>query len=92
MKKALIIMIMAAMSANIYGQAPERMSYQAVVRNSSGDLINSATVGMQISILRGSAMGAAVYVETQSPATNANGLIGIEIGKWNDNFRDFLRY
>jgi len=35
---------------------------------------------MQISILQGSASGTAVYVETQTPTTNANGLTSIEIG------------
>jgi uncharacterized protein (TIGR02145 family) len=35
---------------------------------------------MQISILHGSANGTAVYTETQTPTTNANGLVTIEIG------------
>lgn len=35
---------------------------------------------MQISILQGSASGTALYVETQTPVTNINGLITIEIG------------
>ena len=56
------------------------MSYQAVIRNSSGQLIVSHSVGMKISILQGSATGTAVYVETQTPTTNANGLVTVEIG------------
>jgi hypothetical protein len=35
---------------------------------------------MRISIIQNSASGSAVYVETQTPTTNANGLISIEIG------------
>jgi len=35
---------------------------------------------MQISILQGSASGTAVYVETQTPNTNINGLVSLEIG------------
>ncbi|NCP61178.1 MAG: hypothetical protein GW839_12880 [Flavobacteriales bacterium] len=35
---------------------------------------------MQLSILEGSASGTAIYVETQSPITNINGLISLEIG------------
>jgi len=61
-------------------QAPEKMSYQAVVRNGSNNLVISTVIGMQISILQGSASGLAVYVETQTPTTNANGLASIEIG------------
>jgi hypothetical protein len=56
------------------------MSYQAVIRNSSNTLINNQVVGIKISILQNSPTGNAVYVETQTPTTNANGLASIEIG------------
>ncbi|MDD2386440.1 MAG: fibrobacter succinogenes major paralogous domain-containing protein, partial [Bacteroidales bacterium] len=49
-------------------------------RNSSDVLVTNTTVGMQISILQGSASGTVVYTETQTPTTNANGLVSIEIG------------
>ena len=61
-------------------QSPDKMSYQAVIRDSSLELITNTAIGMQISILQGSASGTAVYVETQNPTTNANGLASIEIG------------
>ncbi|MCF6364814.1 MAG: DUF1566 domain-containing protein [Bacteroidales bacterium] len=64
----------------VYAQAPEKMSYQAVIRDAGNNLIANQTVEMQISILQGSATGTEVYVETQSPTTNANGLVSIEIG------------
>jgi uncharacterized protein (TIGR02145 family) len=37
-------------------------------------------VGIKISILQGTATGSAVYAETHSPLTNANGLTTLEIG------------
>ncbi|MFN5386711.1 MAG: fibrobacter succinogenes major paralogous domain-containing protein, partial [Bacteroidota bacterium] len=43
-------------------------------------LVSNQPVGMRISILQGSASGTAVYVETQTPTTNANGLASLEIG------------
>ena len=61
-------------------QTPQKMSYQAVIRNSSDALVTNTQVGMQISILKGAADGTAVYTETQTPTTNANGLVSIEIG------------
>lgn len=66
--------------SSLWAQSPEKMSYQAVIRNSSNALITNTTVGMQISILQGSISGTAAYVETQTPTTNANGLVSIEIG------------
>jgi len=62
------------------GQVPQKMSYQAVVRNSSDALVTNTQVGIQISILQGSETGTPVYTETQTPTTNANGLVSIEIG------------
>jgi hypothetical protein len=63
-----------------FAQAPQKMSYQAVIRDATNALVANQTVGMQVSILQGSASGTAVYVETQSAATNTNGLVSIEIG------------
>ncbi|MGV7106718.1 hypothetical protein [Flavobacterium sp. U410] len=80
MKKIYILFTFLVLSLNAFAQAPEKMSYQAVIRDASDALLTSTTVGMQISILQGSSSGTAVYVETQTPTTNANGLISIEVG------------
>ena len=64
----------------MFAQSPNKMSYQAVIRNSSNVLVTSSAVGMRISILQTSSSGTAVYIETQTPTTNANGLASIEIG------------
>ncbi len=45
-------------------QAPQNMSYQAVVRNAENKLVVSQSVGMRISILKGTASGTAVVVGT----------------------------
>ena len=71
-------------------QSPEKMNYQAVMRHSNQSLATNAIIGMKISILKGSANGTAVYVETQTPLSNANGLVTIEIGSGSTtgNFSD----
>lgn len=68
-------------SNEAHSQAPEAFNYQAVVRDGSGDLVTNAPVGVQISILQGSATGSAVYTETHSPTSNNNGLITLTIGQ-----------
>jgi len=80
MKKIITICAAILMTASLWAQSPEKMSYQAVVRDGTNNLVSSTTVGMQISILQGSASGTTVYVETQIPTSNANGLVSIEIG------------
>jgi hypothetical protein len=87
MKKTIIVCAALLIAASvfvpqqIFAQAPEKMSYQAVVRNSSNALVVNQAVGMQISIIQGSPSGSAVYVETHVPTANANGLVSLEIGE-----------
>lgn len=80
MKKLYTILLAVFLTATVWAQSPNKMSYQAVIRNASNNLVTSTAVAMQISILQGSTGGSAVYVETQTPTTNANGLVSIEIG------------
>ena len=82
-KSALLLIILLAhllINTSIFAQAPQKMSYQAVIRNTSGALVTSASVGMKISILQGTATGTVAYSETQIASTNANGLVSLEIG------------
>ena len=68
-------------TGNLFSQAPEKFNYQAVVRNAEGETINSKNIGIQVSLLEGSATGTAVYVETHSVTTTKLGLINIVIGE-----------
>ena len=63
-------------------QAPQKLSYQCVIRNASGELITNKSIGIKISILQGSPVGTTVFSETYSPnpQTNVNGLLSLEIG------------
>jgi hypothetical protein len=79
----LILIILLAFQSflpSLWAQSPQKMSYQAVVRNSSDKLVTDKVVGMKISILKGAKIGTAVYTETQKPTSNANGLVTVEIG------------
>jgi hypothetical protein len=80
MKKIITICAAILMTASLWAQSPEKMSYQAVVRDGSNNLVSSTAVGMQISILQGSANGTVLYVENQTPTSNTNGLVSLEIG------------
>jgi hypothetical protein len=80
MKKIYIFIIGILLASNAFAQAPQKMSYQAIIRNASNTLITSSSVGMKISILQGAATGTPAYIETQTTSTNTNGLVSIEIG------------
>ncbi|PIZ06111.1 MAG: hypothetical protein COY57_03730, partial [Flavobacteriales bacterium CG_4_10_14_0_8_um_filter_32_5] len=89
MKKLVIIYFIIFLIAGLFvpqqikaQSPPQKMSYQAVIRDGNNVLITSTTVGMKISILQGAAMGGItpVYVETQTPTSNINGLVSLEVG------------
>ena len=80
MKKLIFSFLFLLASTAVWAQVPQQISYQSVIRDGNNKVIASSTVGIKISLLQGSATGAAVYVETHSKTTNANGLVSLEIG------------
>jgi len=80
MKRTNLLALLLLFTTVLNAQAPQRMSFQAVVRDGDGALVTNGTVGMRISVLQGGENGTAVYVETHEPQTNANGLITLEVG------------
>jgi hypothetical protein len=61
-------------------QAPQKMTYQGVIRNSSDVLVTNADVGIRLSILQNSQNGTPVYAETHTTTSNENGLVSLQIG------------
>ncbi len=81
MKKiTLISLITIVFIGNLVSQAPNLMSYQAVIWDASGNLVSEKMVSIKISILQGSVTGTSVYSETHRLQTNINGLVSLMIG------------
>jgi hypothetical protein len=80
MNRIITILILLATSISLFSQAPNTISYQAVVRNTKGELIKKENVGVRISLLVGSVTSTPIYVEKHAVSTNANGLFSMEIG------------
>ena len=80
MKKLFTILLAVFLTATVWAQSPNKMSYQAVIRNSSDALVTNTQIGLEVNIRQGTTSGTVVYTETQTPTTNANGLVSIEIG------------
>ncbi len=81
MRTSIFIIAIFILSIHLFAQAPQKMSYQAVLRSSNNSLVASTTVGMRISILQGSIIGTSIYTEIQTPISNSNGLVSIQIGE-----------
>ena len=81
MKKICTLLFMLVVGlTSLFAQAPQKMTYQAVVRNANNMLLANHNVSARITILQGDVNGAPVYVETHQNTTNANGLLTLEIG------------
>lgn len=81
MKKVITILLaIIAISTAVMAQVTDGFSYQAVVRNASGQLLSNRNVGVRISIIKGTPDGSEVYNQTFTPTTNNNGLFTIVIG------------
>ena len=80
MKRIFTFLAVAVFAVGVFAQSPEKISYQAVIRNTSDQLVAEQSIGVQVSILKGATNGTPVYVETHSATTNVNGLVTIEIG------------
>lgn len=83
MRKLFTITAAVLITLSVFAQAPQKMSYQAVIRNTNDQLVTGQQIGLRISILQNSIDGNMVYQETYNPnpETNINGLLTIEIGQ-----------
>jgi hypothetical protein len=80
MKKIAVSIIMLLLVTASFAQAPQKMSYQTVIRDASNTLVSATSVGIRITIMQGSSTGTTVYSETHTATTNTNGLASLEIG------------
>lgn len=65
---------------NCSAQAPEKMNYQGVARDNSGNILASQNIGLRITLHSGSPSGTVVYSESHAVTTNSFGLFAVEIG------------
>jgi len=74
------VLLVLLVSASVFCQPPQAFKYQAVVRNSSGDIVQNQTVGVRINIRDVSAGGTIIYQESHTMATNDYGVLNLNIG------------
>jgi hypothetical protein len=89
MKSFRILLLSYFFSIAAFAQTPQKMNFQAVIRNSANDLVSSQPVNIRISLLQGSVSGTPVYVENHAVSTNINGLATLEIGNGTVQSGDF---
>lgn len=80
MKKIVFPILFLMLGSYVFAQSPQRLNYQAVVRDNAGATVGNQLVSFRLSILEGSAAGNAVYIETQQVNANQFGLVTLAVG------------
>jgi len=82
MKKSIILLAYLLLSTLIFAQSPpEKINYQAVARDLSGNPLINQTLSVEFEIRQGSGSGSVVYAESHTGiSTNQFGLFTAEIG------------
>ena len=80
MKRNLLFFLCLFIGFSIKAQSPDKFNYQAVIRNADGSVRANQPVNIQIGILQGTIEGPALYLETHSLTSSAQGLVNIVIG------------
>lgn len=80
--KTFVTLLLGISAIIASAQSPQTISYQAILRDNVGVLIQNANdVSVHVSIIQGPLVeNNVIYVEDHSTTTNANGLFTIEIG------------
>lgn len=80
MKKLLFSVVVTLLSIYSFAQAPQKINYQAVIRNSTGDPVANQNVSLKLSVTDGNG-GTVQYAEIHTGiTTNAFGLVNLKIG------------
>jgi len=81
MKKNILFLALLLLSTTSFGQAPDGVNYQAVIRNLSGTLVANTTIAIRIQLKQTSASGTIVFQERHSVTTSAQGVVNLVIGQ-----------
>jgi uncharacterized protein (TIGR02145 family) len=85
MNKIHILSLFLALHFGIYAQSPAGVSYQVLIRDASGALVESSSVGARVSIRQGTEGGTVVYQETHTATTSAYGVLHFQLGGGTSN-------
>jgi hypothetical protein len=80
MKKVISFLFFSIVYFGATAQAPDSLSFQAVIRAEDGTLLADQSVSARVGIYQGAEDGTKVFEETHTATTNSNGLLTLLIG------------
>ncbi len=77
-KNTITLLIVLLISISSFAQ--QGINYKALIKDNSGNVLSSQSVGVQFQIREAGANGIAVYTETHPATTDINGILVLNIG------------
>ncbi len=91
MQRIFTLILVLLSCTKFLGQAPEKISYQAIIRNADQSLVSASKVNLKMVLRQKSVTGAVIYEETHATSTNDNGLVSLEIGQGTESTGNFSK-
>ena len=88
--KYLLVLSFLCVQFFVFGQIPEGINYQAVIRDDAGNLIQNNNVSLKMSLYQSAIGGTLVYEESFTSTTDNFGLVNFVIGQGNVLSGDFI--
>jgi len=82
MKKITAVFILCLSILSGFAQLPGNISYQAVIRDANNTLVTNQNIRVRLSILNAPTSTTPLWQEVQTPNTNDNGLISLQLGQY----------
>lgn len=72
--------LLVILTLQTFAQVPQKMNYQAVARDASGNALSNKTIGLKFTVRETTASGPDLFAETMTATTNSMGTFNVEIG------------
>ncbi len=79
-KSFLILAFITLFATSLFAQSPQKINYQAVIKDASGEIVSNQSISIQVNINQDTATGTTVYTETHTITTSQDGLVTLLIG------------
>jgi hypothetical protein len=89
MKFYLLLLFNVLISIFAFGQVPQGINYQTVIRDNNGNSLTDTELSLQLKIRSGASNGSIVYSEIHNAESNSFGLINLVIGTGEEPSSEF---
>lgn len=88
-KKTIVTIMLGIIVTFLKSQVPEKIAYQAVIRDSNGAIVTNSSVHIRVSFIDG-VSSTSYYSEEHTVQTSSQGIISVELGSGTQQIGSFV--